>query len=300
MRTVHALLACILLRSSADESLCQFEMRLDGEAAKVDLLADRRDTAAVARALVDTLGITDATLGVGCDALPGQHHRACVLGRVARAIDSERARCAEELARRPRYVFVHPGKTGGTSIRGAGRNIDVLLHDQFAPSSAAAAACFRERACTVAQVLRDPLDRFESAMRFKRDPPSPADVFHGAHLCVHYLKAHADSAAVRDPRFQSLCVNTSSWPVFAPQAAWSGEREREMLFLCFGELEAEWRAKVACVGDCALPHERASVKPDGHETHAAVREYVARTYARDAALYERHCARRAQEREADG
>ena len=194
--------------------------------------------------------------------------RACSAGSRARPIPSALRR-----SRAPPRTCSCTRATGGTSIRGAGRNIDVLLHDQS------------RRVRGRGRVLP------RRAMHRRAGPPRSADRRVGDALARPAVAGRrvlrrAPVCTTRSPRGQRRrarpavpepCANTSSWPVFARKRRERrrGARRRPVLRRARGRAAPRSR-----VGDRALPHERASVKPDGHErTRPCVSTWRGRTRA---------------------
>ena len=150
-------------------------------------------------------------------------------------------------------------------------------------------SCVADANCRLVQVLRDPVDRFLSAMSFKRDDALNAP---GAknRLCKAFLASRTNDDCVADHEaFDAACLATD-FNIYGPQSWWTAGRERDIEFLCFDRIDEEWAAKIVphCA-NCTLRRTNQS-RRESPPTDA-VRRFVAEHFAEDLALYERHCSR---------
>ena len=194
-------------------------------------------------------------------------------------------------------LIMHPGKTAGRALGTAlthAKNIFVLGHDvRCDPSSS--------QRCYL--VLRHPVDRFISALAFKKQGGEWGGERLLGNICHRWLsdKTIADILDDLDGlnlycQFANATADVSTHCIFRPLAWWLRSTQN-VSYMCYDRLADDFNAmlKPHCQGPCHLrrqnPSNHTLVLGDNFssETRRNLHAFVSRFYSTDLTLYHRHC-----------
>lgn len=202
-----------------------------------------------------------------------------------------------KLAATAAALVMHPGKTAGRALATAvasAPNVFVLGHDR---------RCGRDvfrRECHI--VLRDPVDRFVSALAFKKQGGEWGGEQLLGNTCHRWLHDRRIDDVLDDIgglnancAFANATSDQSTHCIFRPLRWWVADNEPVITFLCYDRLQADFDLKLRphCPPNvCHLKRQN----PSDHSTilgpawdDAKLHAFVKLFYADDIALYDAHC-----------
>lgn len=188
-----------------------------------------------------------------------------------------------------KIMILHIGKTAGRAIYNSIKNepnIKKMDHKINAFD-------LDKSGCNIAAVIRDPLDRFISAIYWFKQGGENNDQIN--NKCSKFLKHKSIKEILQNPKqFESICEFNNN-VAFRPTKSFIYGSEDKVIPLCFDDLNNEFNKKIKpyCKKKCELKNRNKSKRPKLQELSSEelniATQYVNKVYKNDIIFYNKKC-----------
>ena len=188
-----------------------------------------------------------------------------------------------------KLLILHIGKTAGRALFNSVKNepnIKKMDHKINAFD-------LNKIDCDVAAVIREPIDRFISAIYWFKQGGENNDQIN--NTCSKFVKNKSLSEILQTPKLFEQNCHFYNNVAFRPTKSFIYGSEDKIIPICFNDLENEFIKKIKpyCKSDCTLKMRNKSKRPKIDELnktdYEAVKKYVEYKYRNDIIYYNKKC-----------